>query len=138
MTYWPKPEKTLAPEGPYEFRLNKEPELKKFTDRNGKESRRLIVYAIALGESGEYSIIDSFVPWEQRYTDLCAALGVEHGRDITMAGSIFKADIKHEEKKDKPGEFWARIANVVVPEDPRQGSLIPESAQEGEGDDIPF
>jgi len=133
MTFWPKPEKSFAPEGHYSFRLNKEPELKKFTKKDGQESRRLVIYAIALGEQGEFSVIDSFVPWEKRYSDLCAALGVEHGRDIQMAGAIFQADIKHEPRKDKPGEFAARITNIIIPEDKKE---LQDKTKEG--DDIPF
>jgi hypothetical protein len=121
MTYWPKPEaRQLPPEGHYEFRLNREPELKKFTykDKQGneKEGRRLRIYAIAIGEKGEFPIVDSFLPWEPRYTDLCAALKVEHSRDIQMADSIFKAEIKHEKDKMDPEKLYARIVNIVVPD----------------------
>ena len=121
MTQWPKPEaRKLPPEGPYEFRLNKEPELKKFPykDKQGneKEGRRLILYAVALGTAGEFSVVDSFLPWESRYADLCAALKVDHGRDIEVADSIFKAEIKHEKDKSDPEKIYARIVNIVVAE----------------------
>lgn len=119
MTQWPKPEaRQLPPEGAYEFRVNKEPELKKFTykDKQGneKEGRRLVLYAVALGTAGEFSIIDSFLPWEPRYADLCAALKVEHGRDIDVSDSIFKGFIKHEKDKSDPDKVYARIVDIVI------------------------
>ena len=128
MTQWPKPEgRKLAPEGRYEFRLNKEPDLKAFTYKdkqgNDKEGRRLVLYAVAIGDAGEFPVIDSFLPWEPRYEDLCKALHVEHGRDIDVADSIFKAEIKHEKDKADPDKTYARIVNIVVAE---------------EADDIPF
>jgi hypothetical protein len=133
MTYWPPPGNQLPPEGHYSFRLNKEPALKTYRDKNDKEGKRLVIYAIALGEKGEFAVTDSFMPWETRYADLCAALGVEHGRDITMAGAIFEADIKHEPRKDKVGEMSARIVGIKVPKPPE-----PEPMPEEGGDDIPF
>ena len=135
MTYWPEPRR-VVPEGHYQFRLNKEPELKKFTDSKGQENRRLVIYAIAISEHGEFPVVDSFVPWEPRYAALCQALGVEHGRDIAMAGSVFEADIKYEPRKDKPGETWPRITKIVVPKTDEEPPL-PDEPSEG-GDDVPF
>ncbi len=129
MTFWPEPEKTKIPEGHYKFRIYKEPELKKFTyrDKKGqeKEGRRLILYAIGLGEQGEFSVMDSFLPWEDRYIDLCKALKVEHGRDIEVSGNFFEADIKHEADRNDPKKSYVRIINIVIP-------------AEEEGDDVPF
>ena len=128
MTQWPEPEgRRLPPEGSYSFRLNREPDLKKATDRKGREYRRLVLYAIALGEDGEFPVVDSFLPWEDRYGDLCKALGVEHGRDIAMEGSTFKADIRHEADREDPNKLYPRIDKIVVPED-----------GDGPDDDIPF
>jgi len=130
---WPKPENSRIPEGHYQFRLNREPELKVFTycdkDGNQKEGRRLVLYARGIGEQGEFGVVDSFLPWEERYANLCAALGVDHGRDIEMAGTIFEADIKHEMSKKDPTQSFPRIVNIVVSHDP---------SSNGEGDDIPF
>jgi hypothetical protein len=132
MTQWPQPEKRI-PEGHFSFRLNREPELKKFIykDKHGndKEGRRLIVYAVGLSDEGEFSVVDSFLPWEDRYVDLCAALKVEHGRDIEMAGATFEADIKYEPMKKDPTKSWPRIVNIVVPEKLKEDEA---------GDDIPF
>jgi hypothetical protein len=130
---WPKPENRKIPEGHYQFRLNREPELKKFPfkDKHGedREGRRLIIYAIGLGDEGEFSVVDSFLPWEDRYADLCAALGVEHGKDIQVEGSIFEADIKWEPQKNDPTKTWPRIVNIVIPK---------EFKSKSEGDDVPF
>ena len=109
---WPVPGNELPPPGHYSFKLNREPDIKK-EEKDGRGYVRLVLYATALGEKGSYRIVDSFVPWDERYADLCHALGVEHGKDINMEGAIFEADIKHEEVK---GKQRARIVNIVVPE----------------------
>lgn len=132
MAQWPEPENKKIPEGHYEFRLNREPEIMKFTyhDKNGneKESRKLKLYAVGLNSTGSYAIIDNFLPWEERYADLCKALDVEHGKDIQMQGGVFEADIKHEPDKKDPTKSWPRIVNIIVPAD----------EAEKPGDDIPF
>lgn len=132
MTQWPKPESRI-PEGHYQFRVNREPELRKFPykDKHGneKEGRRLIFYAIGLGEEGEFSIVDSFLPWEDRYRDLCKVLNVEHGREIEVSGATFEADIKYEISKKNPSESYPRIANIIIPTEEKPAE---------EGDDIPF
>ena len=126
---WPEPENKRIPEGHYQFRLNREPELVPITitdkDGNKRESRRLKLYYRGVGPQGEFGGVDSFVPWEERYSDLCKALGVDHGRDIQMEGAVFEADIVHEMDKDDPTKEYARIRNIIVP-------------AEGEGVDIPF
>ena len=126
---WPKSENERIPEGHYSFRLNREPELKAFssTDREGrpKEGRRIILYVRGIGDQGEFSHVESFVPWEERYAQLCKALHVDHGRDIEMEGAMFEADIKHEPDPNNPLKSYARIVNIVVP-------------AEGDGDDVPF
>jgi len=122
---WPPPGNELPPEGHYSFKLNREPDIKK-EEKDGKGYIRLVLYVTALGTDGNYRIIDSFVPWDPRYTDLCKALGVEHSKEILMEGAVFEADIKHEEFK---GKTHARIANIVVQVD------IPDK---DDGIDIPF
>jgi len=132
---WPEPERKRIPEGHYQFRLNREPELVPITitdkDGNKRESRRLKLYARGIGEPGEFNVIDSFVPWEDRYADLCAALGVEHGKDIQMEGAVFEADIKHEVNKDDPTKVYSRIINIVVSND------VPRVTDD-DGVDVPF
>jgi len=126
---WPEPENQKIPEGHYQFRLNREPELIpiKITDKDGnkRDSRRLKIYARGIGDEGEFGVVDSFVPWEERYADLCKALKVDHGRDIVMEGAVFEADIVHEADPNNPLKSYARITKIVVP-------------AEGEGDDVPF
>lgn len=135
---WPEPKNRIQiPEGHFSFRLSREPELRKFIDSRGQDNRRIIIYAIALGEHGEFPIVDSFVPWEPRYAVLCKALGVEHGRDIIMAGSLFEADIVHEPRKDKPGEFWPRIQNIMIPKTEEEPPLPEGEGPEG-AEDVPF
>ena len=128
MTTFPEPEGfQLIPEGHYEFRLNKEPELKKFTyTKNGeeKEGRRIVIYAIGLNDEGEFSIRDAIATFEPRYRDLCEALKVEHGKDISVTGSVFLADVKHESPKNDPTKTYPRLTNIT--------------AKDGNGDDIPF
>jgi len=129
MPKWPEPENQKIPEGHYQFRLNKEPELVPIiiTDKNGnkRESRRLKLYARGIGDQGEFGVIDSFVPWEDRYSDLCKALKVDHARDIDYVGAVFEADIEYQDDPKDPLKSYPRIVNIVVP-------------SESEGDDIPF
>jgi len=134
---WPEPtSRVKIPEGHYSFRLNREPEIKHYpyTDKNGnqQEGTKVVIYAIGLAEDGgSFSIADAFLPFEQRYRDLCASLGVEHGRDIQAEGSVFEADIVHEPDKKDPTKSWPRIVNIAVQED------VPPTPN-GEGEDIPF
>ena len=132
---WPAPENQKPPEGHYQFRLNREPELKQIKgtklDGTPYESRKVVIYARALGEHGEFSVVDSFVPWDDRYAALLSALGVEHSKDIEVSGSIFEGDIVHEADKKDPTKSWARIANIKIREDVLAGP-------DPEDDDIPF
>jgi len=136
MAQWPEPENQRIPEGHYQFRLNREPEIIVISISDGKggkrPSKRLKLYARGTGAKGEFGVIDSFVPWEERYSDLCKAIGVEHGKDIVMAGAVFEADIIHEPDPNNPSKVYARIQNIVVPEDNR----TPED--KAAGDDVPF
>jgi hypothetical protein len=132
---WPEYEgKAKIPEGHYQFRLYKEPELKAFTytskDGIEKSGRKVVLYAIGLNETGSFSVIDNIIAWEERYRDLLDALHVEHGKDIDMEGAVFEADIIHEADKKDPTKSWPRIVNI------RPCGDVP-SAQ-GIADDIPF
>ena len=128
MTTWPEP-KTGIPEGSYTFTLNREPELQKFQTSKG-ESRRLVLFVV--GNPGEHSHKESFVPWDPRYDDLCRALNVQHGRDITMEGAEFDAEIIYEDDKSDPSKSWPRLRNIrPVTEGVPKGRTAEE-------DDIPF
>jgi hypothetical protein len=127
MTYFPEPEGfKLIPEGHYEFRINKEPELQKFsyTDKEGnsKDGRRLKIFAVGLNPQGEFLITDMIAVFEPRYRELCDALKVEHGKDISITGAVFEADVKHEASKKDPNKVFPRLANITAKD----------------GDDIPF
>ena len=123
---WPEPEGfVLIPEGHYEFRLNREPELEKFSyqkDGQPKDGRRIVIYAIGLNDQGEFSIKEKIAAFDPRYRELCDALKVEHGKDISMAGTVFQADVKHEVDKTNPNKHYARLYNFTAKN----------------GDDIPF
>jgi hypothetical protein len=122
---FPAPENVKIPEGHYKFRLNREPELKKVRytkDGIEKEFVKVVIYATGLNEEGEFKIADAFMPFEDRYTELLAALGVEHSKDVDVAGSTFEADIVHEPDKKDPLKSWPRIAHIMTKPD----------------DDIPF
>ena len=125
---FPRPENERIPEGHYQFRLNKDPELKKFTykDKNGneKEGRKIVIFAVGLNDKGQYSIRDEIAVFDQRYADFLAALKIEHSKDIDVSGAVFEADIKYEADRKDPTKSWPRIANIVIPGDG--------------GDDIPF
>lgn len=134
---WPEPEgKAKIPEGHYSFRLNKEPELRKFTyhDKAGaeREGHKIIVYAVGIGDNGEYPIADAIAAFEDRYRDLCLALGVEHGRDIQVAGAYFDADVKHELDRKDPTKSYPRLYNI------RKRGDVPDIGPEPPGDDVPF
>ena len=140
MPTWPDAEKTKAPEGHYSFKITREAEIKTFTDSKQKKNHRIILATQACGPDGTYYVTDSFVPWEPRYADLKAALGIEHASgNIEVLGMVFEADIKHEPDKADPTKSYARIANIVIPPDPKQGTLPSEETEETDpGDDIPF
>lgn len=129
MTYFPEPEGfKLIPEGHYQFRIHKEPELKKFTytkDGDEKESRKIVIEAMGANADGDFYIKDHIAVFEPRYKDLCEALGVEHGKDIAVSGAIFEADIKHEPDKRNPQKAYPRLQNIKA-----KGAA--------EDDDIPF
>ena len=119
MTYFPEPEGfKLIPEGHYQFRINKEPELQKFTytdkDGNQKDGRRLKVFAVGLNDQGEFLITDQIAVFEPRYRELCEALGVEHGKDISITGALFAADVKHEASKKDAAKIFPRLANITA------------------------
>ena len=139
MTEWPLPEKQRIPEGHYQFRLNREPDLKAFThkdkDGNEQKGRKLVIYAVGLNENGEFRISDGLLPWEDRYTDLCAALGVEHGRDIAVTGRIFEADVEYQASKSDPTKSYPHLTNITASADLGGSKDVPKS---GAGDDIPF
>jgi hypothetical protein len=129
----PAPQNEKPPEGHYQFRLNREPELKKFnyTDKNGasKEGVKVLIYATALGSNGQYSMVDGFLPWEPRYPELLATLGVKHSEEVELAGAVFEADIKYQADKKDPLKSYPRIVNIT-----KQGDMPPDEG----GDDIPF
>jgi hypothetical protein len=124
---WPEPKKGI-PEGHYTFTLNQEPDLKVVKTAKG-EFRRLDLYVTST--PGEYKHREGFVPWDPRYEALCAALNVEHGKDIQMEGASFEADIEYEADKVDPEKSWPRLKNIT-----RAGEFAPKV---GDGDgDIPF
>ena len=134
---WPEYEGFVKiPVGHYSFRMNQEPELESFPYKDpqtgkAKSGRRIVVYAIGLNENGEFSVVDRITAWEPRYDDLLQALGVEHGRDLVMAGSRFEADIIHEPSKKDPTKSYPRLTNITAVAD------IPSSTGPGD-EDIPF
>ncbi len=104
---WPEFEgREKIPVGHYQFRLNREPELKAFTYKNKdgeeKQGRKVVIYAVGLNDTGSYSVRDNIVAWEERYRDLLEALRVEHGKDIEMEGAVFEADIVYEADQNVP------------------------------------
>jgi hypothetical protein len=123
---FPPPENERIPAGHYQFRLNRDPELKKFSykDKNGddKEGRKIVLYAVGLNDKGQYQIRDEIAAFDQRYADFLAAVGVEHSKDVTVQGSIFEADVIYEADRKDPLKSWPRLANIVS----------------SKGDDIPF
>lgn len=117
------------------FRLSQEPELLSFTytDKQGteKSGRKIKLYAIGFDDTGDYPVVDVIVAWEARYAELCEALGVEHGRDIQMAGATFDGDIKYEQDRKDPAKSWPRIVNI------KSHDGIPQGKVSDDGD-IPF
>jgi len=139
MSYWPKPESNLAPEGHYVFRLREDPEFEPYTyndKKTGKprQGNKITFFAIGTNEAGEFTVRESMFVWDVRYADLCAALNVEHGRDIKMAGAKFEGRVIHEEDQKDPTKKYARIVDIRPFADD-----VPEAAGEPSGDeDIPF
>ena len=116
MSTWPEPENKLIPEGHYQFRLTKEPEFRYFDyTSNGvaKKGTKIILVVRGIGDNGEFSHVEGIPVWDYRYANLCEVLGVEHGRDILMAGCGFEADIKHEADKKDATKMYARLCGIV-------------------------
>jgi hypothetical protein len=119
MPQLPRFESNKAPEGHYQFRITKL-EVRPFTyqTKSGKRtSKKIYLECQALGESGEHQVIDSMLPWEDRYGEFLKALHVEHSADIELNGSIFEGDIKHEIDRKNPSKSYARIVNITAHDD---------------------
>ena len=126
---WPDSEGERIPEGHYSFKLTKDADLRSFTKSDGTEGRKIVIYAIGLNDKGQFRVVDSFVPWDQRYGDLKNALGVESGKDMDVNGAIFEADIIYQPDKNDPTKSYPRIVNIKTHDD------VPPI---NDGDDIPF
>jgi len=112
MTNFPAPQ-TKIPEGHYQFRLNKEPILDEKIGKGGKKFSTVTIYAIGLSEEGEFYIIDNFLPWEDRYADLLAALGVDHSAEVEVVGSVFEADVVHVPDQRDSTKTWPKLKNIT-------------------------
>jgi hypothetical protein len=123
---FPPSENERIPAGHYQFRLNRDPELKKFTYQdkigNEKEGRKIVLFAVGLNDKGQYQIRDEIATFDQRYADFLAAIGVEHSKDVTVQGAVFEADVIYEADRKDPLKSWPRLANIIA----------------SKGDDIPF
>ncbi len=132
---FPEPEKQRIPEGHYQFRVNREPELKvievKGQDGQKRPSRKVVLYVVGLNETGEYRHSESFVPWDDRYADLLAALGVDHSVEIEVTDTIFEADIEYVPDRTDPTKRWPRLKNIM----PKGAAPVSDKDIEG---DIPF
>jgi hypothetical protein len=118
MPTWPKPESNVIPEGHYTFRLREEPVFEPFDyteKKTGKQGQgtRIIIFVVGTNGIGEeFSAREQMPAWDPRYTDLCEALGVDHGRDIKMAGARFEGDVIHEPDKKDLTKSWPRIIKI--------------------------
>lgn len=140
MSVWPKPESNMIPEGHYTFQLRAEPTFEEwdYTDKNGtpRTGRKIHLEVVGTNDAGEFNAQDNFPVWDKRYADLCAALRVDHGADIRMAGATFEADVKYEPDRKNPTKSWPRIINIVSANGGEPE--FPEAASKGDDDDIPF
>ena len=121
---WPEPRKGI-PDGHYTFTFTEEPELIKL--QSGGYRIALVLVAMP----GNIKHKESFVPWEERYEELCKALDVEHGKDIRMDGASFDGDIVHEADRNDVTKSYAHIRNITRATD------FGQSANKDEGD-CPF
>ena len=127
----PKPESDKAPIGFYQFRIEHE-ELVPFVyqTKNGeKNSKKLKLTCTAIGDNGEYRVVDSILPWEDRYRHLLDALQVDHASDTDLRGMMFSGEIIHDPDKRDPLKSYARIVKIGM-----AASGNPNKAD----DDIPF
>ena len=140
MSTWPEPENIMIPEGHYVFTLREDPafETWAYTDKKGREreGNKILLEVVGVNDAGEFDAHDQIPVWDKRYADLCAALFVEHGKDIRMAGAEFEADIKYEPDRKDARKSWPRIINITAhggePE-------FPEGTKtNGDGSEIPF
>lgn len=140
----PDPETRFAPEGHYKFQISKEPEQRRRQGDKGEFIAVDFFFKLKDDEGNVFTVRDSMVPWEPRYTDLARALGapVEDGRPrmskiVDFVGKTFEADIIHEADKKDPSKSWPRVTNIVVP-DSSNTDEIPPPSEESEEDDVPF
>jgi len=138
----PDPETRFAPEGHYQFQINKEPEQRKHQGEKGEFKSITFFFKLEDNKGNLYTLRDSMVPWEPRYTDLARALGapIEDGRprmskiaDADFVGKTFEADVVYEADKKDPNKSWPRVANIVIPE-----SINDEVPPPTEEEEIPF
>lgn len=119
MSKWPKPESNMIPEGHYVFRFREEPifEPYTFTDKktgNDRQGQKITFFAVGSSGDEEFDVRESFFVWDTRYADLCAAVGVEHGKDIKVGGAHFEGEIIHEASKKDPTKVYPRIINIAA------------------------
>jgi len=131
---WPESENKRIPEGFYRFRINREPEFRKFpySDKQGnkKEGTKIVLYIKGLNDKGEFSHVEGIPVWDPRYEELCQALGVEHGKDIEVSGMTFDGYIKHEADKNDPSKIYPRLYGIQANDAP--------IASANTDDDVPF
>jgi hypothetical protein len=126
----------LLPEGVYIFEIAEEPEEGETKGFDYSNFRFLV--QDEYGTNHEF--LDRFMSFEDRYRDLCLALGgVEvENEEITIEGNVtgkrFKAEIKHEEIETRRGKRRvAKIRNIQLPK------ASPKAKEKIENDEeLPF
>jgi len=122
MNELPDYEPRQVPEGHYDFELKKPPEKRRRGEGEKSFISVMFVFRVTGGDmENERQHTESFVPWDERYGQILAALGGKkdasgkcHLSDSVddIVGRGFEADIVHEPDKDDPKKKWARIANI--------------------------
>lgn len=143
----PDPETRYAPPGHYRFQISKEPEQRKYDSEKGGFISVTFYFKLVDDKGNTFTLRDSMVPWEPRYTDLARVLEapIVDGRprmskipDGNFVGKMFEAEVVLEPDKNDPNKKWPRLANIVIPQsdNPPEDDEVPPPTEED--DEVPF
>ena len=141
MTQWADPARKYA-EGPYVFRIEKEPEFITDSYFNKKKQtylpmKKVVLNLLAMSEEGEFPIEERIPVWDDRYPELLKALRIEHliqdGADVEVKGKTFEAELKYMPDPKRPGRSWPHIVNIKIPAEGED-----EGRGEEKDEELPF
>jgi len=145
-SYQPK----KPPEGPYVFKVSKEPEKRRQRGEQGDFIAVDFFFKIQSPAGDVRDFRESLLPWDDRYRDILLALGGEeddsgnvHLSEMAdIVGQKFNARIKHIPDRNDRTKTWARIADIEIPKTKSIDDDVPPpmngSDEETWDEEIPF